>query len=368
MNKMEQNKIKFPINDGSDFVSELRSKVATYFQVHNLSKYGNLNLKIKSVIMLLVYTIPYILMITGTIESLSGVFLCWIIIGIGKAGVGMGVMHDANHRVWSGNQSVNKWMGKTLYLLGGFPINWMHQHNTMHHGFTNIEGYDEDINPGPYLRISPHKPQMKIYRFQHIYAWFLYGLMTLMWVTAKDFRQLRRYKRAGVALSTSKTYNQLLVILILSKILYYSVFILIPIIILPFAWYWIIVFFLCMHFTAGFILTTIFQTAHVVTDSEYPLPDENGNMENNWAIHQLLTTSDFAPKSKIVTWLIGGLNFQIEHHLFPNISHVHYPKIAGIVKEVAMKYGLPYHVQPGFITALSEHARMLKKLGRSSTI
>lgn len=365
---MEQNKIKFPIKDKAEFILELRAKVADYFKVNNISKYGNLNIRLKSVFVLLVYLVPFFLMITGIIGSFAGVFVCWIFIGIGKAGVGMGIMHDANHRTWSENQTVNKWMGKTMYMVGGFPYNWLHQHNTMHHGYTNIEGLDEDINPGPYIRISPHKPLLKIHKFQHIYAWFLYGLMTLMWVTTKDFMQLNRYKKEAVPLSTTKSYNQLLLILILSKILYYGVFIVLPIIFLPFAWYWIVIFFLTMHFTSGLILTTIFQTAHVVTTSEYPLPDKDGNMENNWAIHQLLTTSDFAPKNKILSWFIGGLNYQVEHHLFPNISHVHYPKISIIVKEVALKYGLPYYVQPGFVAAIGEHARMLKKLGRIRTI
>jgi linoleoyl-CoA desaturase len=134
--------------------------------------------------------------------------------------------------------------------------------------------------------------------------------------------------------------------------------------ILPFAWYWTPVFFLTMHFVSGFILTIIFQTAHVVPTSKYPLPGENSTMENNWAVHQVLTTSDFAPRNKVLSWLIGGLNYQVEHHLFPNISHVHYPDIAGLVKETAHKYGLPYHVQPGFLVALREHGRMLWKLGR----
>lgn len=365
---MDQNKIKFPVKDRQEFINELRTKVASYFQVNQLSKFGNTDLVIKSVFMFSVYIVPYFLFITGTVNSFAGVLICWVIIGLGKAGVGMGIMHDANHRTWSKNQTVNKWMSKTMYLLGGFPSNWQHQHNTMHHGYTNIEGMDEDINPGPYIRISPHKPLLKVHKFQFIYAWFLYGLMTLMWVTTKDFIQLNRYRKEAVPLSGSPSYARLFIILIFSKILYYSVFVVIPMLVLPFSWYLIIVFFLTMHFVTGFILTTIFQTAHVVTTSEFPLPDINGNMENNWAIHQLLTTSDFAPRNKVLSWLIGGLNYQIEHHLFPNISHVHYPKIAVIVKETARKYGLPYYVQPGLVSAVSEHTRMLKKLGMENSI
>jgi linoleoyl-CoA desaturase len=361
---MNQDKIKFPLKEKPEFISELREKVGSYFKTNNISKFGNTNLILKSVFMFSLYVIPYVLMITGIISSLGGVFACWAIIGLGKAGVGMGVMHDANHRTWSKNPTVNKWMSKTLYMLGGFPPTWQHQHNTLHHGYTNIEGVDEDINPGPYIRISPHKPLLKVHKFQFIYAWFLYGLMTLMWVTTKDFLQLNRYRKDKVPLSGSQTYFQLFIILILSKILYYGVFFVLPLMVLPFQWYFIVLFFLTMHFVTGFILTTIFQTAHVVTTSEYPLPDTEGNMENNWAIHQLLTTSDFAPKSRVLSWLIGGLNYQVEHHLFPNISHVHYPKISAIVRETALKYSLPYYVQPGFISAIGEHTRMLKKLGR----
>jgi linoleoyl-CoA desaturase len=234
----------------------------------------------------------------------------------------------------------------------------------MHHGFTNIEGHDEDIDPGPYLRFSPHKPLFKMHRYQHLYAWFMYGLMTLSWVINKDIFQLNRYRKEGVRLGSRWTYSQLFLFLIISKLIYYGAFIVVPILILPFAWYWIILFFVVMHFTCGFILTVIFQTAHVVPDAEFPMPDEKGLMENNWAVHQLFTTSDFAPKSRIFSWYIGGLNFQVEHHLFPNVSHVHYRKISGIVKSLAAKYGLPYHVQPGFVKAMGEHARMLKKLGR----
>ena len=314
--------------------------------------------------MLSVYIVPYILMISGIIESFTGVLICWIATGMGKAGVGMSIMHDANHFSYSKNKTVNRWMSKSMYLLGGFPKNWQYQHNTMHHGFPNIEGYDEDIDPGPFLRFSPHKPLHKIHRFQHIYAWFMYGLMTFSWVVSKDFEQLNGYRKSGVPLSSKTTYTQLFVYLIISKIIYYCIFIVIPILVLPFAWYWISLFFFIMHFVTGLILTIIFQTAHVVPTVDYPLPDSEGNMENSWAVHQLHTTSDFAPNNKILSWLIGGLNFQVEHHLFPNISHVHYPAISKLVREMAQKYGFPYHVQPGFIKAVGEHGRMLKKLGR----
>jgi linoleoyl-CoA desaturase len=305
-------------------------------------------------------------MLSGVIQSFTGVLFCWMIMGLGKAGIGMAVMHDANHKSYSSKRWVNRWMGNTLYLLGGSPVTWQYQHNTLHHGFTNIDGYDEDIDPGSVLRFSPHKPLLKIHKYQHIYAWFLYGLMTLVWVTNKDFKQLVQYKKEG-GLSSKLSTAHLWITLIVTKMLYYVAFLLIPMLVLPFAWYWVIVFFLVMHYISGFILTVIFQTAHVVPTSKYPLPDKNNSLDNNWAIHQISTTSDFAPKNRILSWFIGGLNYQVEHHLFPNISHVHYRKLSKLVQDTALKYNLPYHVQPTFFKALWEHGRMLKKLGRAKT-
>ena len=122
-----------------------------------------------------------------------------------------------------------------------------------------------------------------------------------------------------------------------------------------------------MHFTSGLILSTIFQTAHVVPTSQYPLPDTNNEISNNWAVHQLYTTSDFAPKSKVFSWLIGGLNYQVVHHLFPNISHVHYKNIVALVQETARKYQHPYHVNESFFKAVHQHLLMLKSLGKAES-
>lgn len=362
---MTTQKISYAAPNKNGFIKELKEEVAHYFKTQNKSKYGNLNLVLKTIFMFALYLAPYFLMMTGVIQSWGAVYACWILMGFGKAGVGMGVMHDANHRTYSKNKNVNKWMGRSLYLLGGFPATWQRQHNTHHHGFTNIDGKDEDINPANVLRFSPHKPLKKIHRHQHLYAWFFYGLMTLLWITSKDFKQLIQYKRKGYPLSHKQSFGQLMSILIISKVLYYIVFLVIPLMVLPFAWYWVVLFFLTMHFVSGLILGTVFQTAHVVTTSEFPEPDESGKLENTFAVHQLYNTADFAPKNKVLSWFIGGLNYQIEHHLFPGISHVHYPKIAGMVKATAQKYNLPYYVNPGFFKAVREHARMLKQLGRA---
>lgn len=351
-----------------DFLTELRSSVNEYFKNKNIEPYGNKSIFLKTIFMALLYFVPWVLMMSGVFSSVLPVLACWMLMGLGMAGVGMTTMHDANHGSFSKKKWVNKLFGNSLYLLGGFPPNWRHQHNTLHHGFTNIEGHDEDIAPPEILRLSPHRPLKKIHRYQHLYAWFLYSIMTISWIMFTDFKRLNRYRKEGVKFGGKRSYKSLMTDLVVSKLLYYALFLVLPVFTVPLAWYWTMVGFLLMHFTGGLVLASIFQTAHVVPTSEYPLPDEKGEMDNNWAAHQLYTTCNFAPKNRIFTWLVGGLNHQVEHHLFPNISHIHYRKIAGIVQEKAKKFGMPYHVNRSFLEAVVQHIKMLKMLGMNENL
>ena len=169
---MTKTKVKFSAQIKPEFINELRETVKAYFETNKISKYGNANMIAKTVFMVALYLAPYMLMVLGVITSLPWIFLCWIVMGIGMAGVGMAIMHDANHGSYSKNKTINMLLSKSLYLLGGFPPNWQHQHNTLHHGFTNIEGHDDDIAPIGFLRFSPHRPLLKIHKFQYLYAWF----------------------------------------------------------------------------------------------------------------------------------------------------------------------------------------------------
>jgi len=346
-----------------DFLVELRTSVDEYFKTNNIEPYGNSRIMVKTIFMSILYIAPLVLMISGVFTSVVAILASWFVMGLGMAGMGMATMHDANHGSFSKKKWVNKLFGNSLYLLGGYPPNWRYQHNTLHHGYPNVEGQDEDIAPPGILRLSPHRPLKKIHRYQHLYAWILYSLMTISWIITKDFRRMQKYKEMGVKLSGKRKYSHLMTELIISKIAYYLVFLVVPLLTLPVAWYWVVAGFLLKHFIAGLVLGAIFQTAHVVPTSEYPLPDENGEMDNNWAAHQLYTTCNFAPRNRVFTWLIGGLNHQVEHHLFPNISHIHYRNLAAIVQQKAKEFGMPYHVNKSFLGAVGQHARMLKLLG-----
>jgi len=361
---MDLTKVKFPKGMDTSFIDNLRVRVRDYFDEHQISRYGNAGMVWKTIFMLSLYFVPYGIMVSGLIQDLWMLLTGWILMGFGMAGIGLSIMHDANHRSYSSNQASNKIIGSVLNLVGGFAPNWQIQHNTLHHGFTNVDGYDEDIDPGNVLRLSPSKPRYRIHRYQHIYAWFLYGLMTITWVLDKDFGQLNRYRKEGLLKLLNKSYSRLLSELIISKVFYWVYVLVIPIIFLPVAWWWVLIMFFIMHFICGFTLTIIFQSAHVVPTSTYPKPDKEGILSDSWAIHQMLTTADFSPNSRIFSWYVGGLNYQIEHHLFPNICHVHYRKLSQIVKETAREFGIPYNVQPTFIRAVWSHGKMLKHLGR----
>jgi linoleoyl-CoA desaturase len=226
-----------------------------------------------------------------------------------------------------------------------------------------VHEHDEDIAPVGFLRFDPHSKKKAIHRLQFLYAWFFYGMMTLMWSTTKDFRQLKRYSQEGYLASSNTTYRREFAIIVISKLLYFA-YMLIPYFTIPgmtfLNWF---VGFLTLHYVAGFSLAVVFQVAHVTEDNEFPLPNE-GTLENNFLEHQLRTTTNFAMNNPVISYLVGGLNFQVEHHLFPGISHVHYPKIAKIVAATTDEFNMPYKYEKTFTAAVFEHTRMLYKLGK----
>lgn len=360
---MDYRTIKFSSNNDVEFFTTLRSRVKDYFKDNNITRYGNYKMVLKTIALIAMYFIPYFLMVFSVFDSLWIQAGLWILMGFGMAGIGFSVMHDANHGAYSKNSTVNKILGLFANILGASASNWKIQHNVLHHSYTNVSGVDEDISPGNIMRFSPHQKRFKAHRFQHIYAWFLYALMTLEWSTVKDFKDIFRYKKMGLTKKIDRNFSRLFSHLILSKVVYYTYVLVIPLIVTDTPWYFILLFYALMHFVAGFTLAAVFQPAHVIPSSEFPLPDKDGKMDNNWAVHQLLTTANFAPKNKLLSWYVGGLNYQIEHHLFPNVCHIHYKKLSKIVQKTAKEFNIPYTIQPTFTQALISHGKLLKDFG-----
>lgn len=351
-----------------DFVVTLNSRVNDYFKLHNITRHANREMVIKTIVMFSLYVIPYLLIVTSLVTGSGWRALLTVIMGLGLAGIGLSVMHDANHGAYSNKAWLNTLIGYSINFVGATAFNWKIQHNVLHHTYTNIHQEDEDISPRGVLRLNPHSDWNHMHRYQFIYAWFLYGLMTLVWMITKDFIRLARYQRNGLVKKHKANLIREWAILIGTKLFYFLYIIIIPLVVTDLLWWEVLIGFLIMHYLAGFLLAIIFQPAHVMEGTHFPLPDKNNALENNWAVHQLLTTTNFANTSVWFSWYVGGLNFQIEHHLFPNICHVHYRKISGIVKTTTKEFGLPYQSSRTFMDALAGHARQLKILGRKPTV
>ena len=354
--------VRFNPQDRPEFYKELRKRVNAHFQENNISRHGDTSMVVKTVFMVCLYTFPLIALISGLVTTFPVMMAMWVLMGLGMAGIGLAVMHDANHGAYSKNPRVNKAVGRLLVLVGGYPPNWKIQHNVLHHSFTNVQGYDEDIETGS-MRFSPEQPRRAIFRFQAYYATFLYGLMTIYWFVAKDFVQLFRYNKMGLLETQGLTFWQAMGHILFQKTLYTIFVIVLPLQVIDLPWWQVMIGFGTMHFICGVFLAYIFQPAHVLEETSFFSPDEESSVENSWAIHQLKTTANFANDSKLLSWFVGGLNFQIEHHLFPNICHVHYKQLSPIVKQVATEYGIPYHQHKTFFAALKSHFSLLHDFG-----
>lgn len=363
MSKLEI--VRFAPKNGEGFFDTLKKEIDNFFKEKNIAPTGNPKLWWKTVAMCSLFFVPITLIITGVAAGSTALFfLLWFLTGMGMIGVGCAVHHDSNHGSYSNNKTVNKIIGDIVNVVGGYDVTWRIQHNILHHTYTNIEGLDEDIDAGGLLRFSPHSKKHALHRYQHIYGWFLYCLLTLQWVTYKDYRLLFIYEKKGLLKKEKISLNKALLELSIYKVIYFVYMLVLPIMFSGMSWQLVVLGFLLLHFVAGLGLSCIFQLAHVLESSEFPLPTDDRKMENSWAIHQMLNTANFSPRSKWMHWFVGGLNYQVEHHLFPHISHVHYPEISKIVKSTAEQYGVPYKVMPTFMNALAEHWRMLKKMGQ----
>lgn len=356
--------VRFAANSNSEFGATVKKRVNDYFKSNNITQQGDYRIWIKVFVMPLTFIGSFVFLVTNSfMDNMLLFYGLWILMGIGIAGSGLGVMHDAFHGALSRNKKLNNFIGSLIMsLAGGAVINWKIQHNVLHHTYPNIDEYDDDIDVTGLLKLSPHQPMKRGFKFQVFYAWFLYGMMTLSWATFKDFKQLLKYERQGLVKKQGTTYKKELLKLIFLKIAYLFVFVALPIAVIDVTWWHAVLGWLSMHFVAGLILGCVFLPAHVVPSSDFPKPNEHNVVENDFLIHQLQTTSNFAQKKPIFSWYVGGLNFQIEHHLFPTISHVHLKKISKIVKATAKEFGLPYHSQPTFLGAVLSHAKMLKKM------
>jgi linoleoyl-CoA desaturase len=339
--------------------TDLKKRVQEYFDERGISSTGNPKLFTKAISLVIGFVLIYIQLLAWTPVWYFALLEC-IVLGGFVAAIGFNVMHDGSHGSFSKNRIVNRVAASSISLLGANHFMWNMKHNMIHHTFTNIDGVDDDIEIGVLMRMAPTQKRYKMHKFQHFYFWFLYMLLYVFWIFFTDYKKYFSQKIGSVPLKKMSTADHIEFWGV--KVYHAAVFIVIPI--LAVGWLSWLVGFLVMALVAGFVLSIVFQLAHTVEHTEFPTANVDTNkLPDEFAAHQIKTTANFATRNKLVSWLVGGLNFQIEHHLFPKISHVHYPAISEIVRNVCREYQLQYIEYPTMRKAVWAHVRFLKEMG-----
>jgi linoleoyl-CoA desaturase len=358
---MTTSKVVFEKKDPSNYFPTLRKRVQDYFTERNLSKHADWRMILKTVFILSVFASCYIVLLLEVFSPLVMLAIC-LLMGVFTAMIGLNIGHDAIHGAYSGNSKINRAMGLWFNIVGANDHVWRIKHNVLHHTYTNIPGHDDDINQPNLMRLSPVQKLKWYHRFQYIYLFFVYPLATLSWVFFQDFTKF--FTRKLGAYDNSRYPRKEILRLFLFKAIYYVLFLVLPLTLISLPWYQVLLGFAVFHFAQGLMLTIVFQMAHLVEGVEFPIPDANGHISRSWAAHQMYTTANFSNRSRLTTFMVGALNFQIEHHLFPYVCHVHYPAIAPIVRKTAAEFGLPYVENPNLWSALRSHVRFLRKMGK----
>jgi len=343
------------------FHSDLKTKISEYFLEVGQSTTGNYKLFLKAVILMVTFILVYIHLVFFT-PVVFWQILESVLLGGLVAAIGFNVMHDGAHGSFSKYKWVNKLAAFSLNILGGNSFMWNMKHNVIHHAYTNVDGIDDDIDIQPWLRMSSTQKKYKMHKYQHLYFWILYSLLYIFWIFVFDYKKYFKGKVGNMPVK-KMTLNDHFIFWGF-KAVHLFLFVGLPIYMLGLeSW---LISFIIFSLVAGFVLSIVFQLAHTVEHTAFPVADSaTGKMEDEWAIHQIKTTANFATKNKIITWLVGGLNFQIEHHLFPKISHVHYPAIRKIIKKACEDRGLPYIEYRKLWSAIVSHVTFLRQMGRA---
>ena len=342
------------------FFQSLKAEVDQYFIERGVKKTGNWKLYTKTLILIPLAITFYTLLLTIKPSLPVGILLSSGL-GLALSGIGFNIMHDACHGSYSAKKWVNELLGLTLNALGGNAFIWKQKHNIIHHTYTNIDGIDDDIAKSPVIRQCHTQVWKPAHRIQHIYLWLVYALSSFLWVFVIDMVKYTQKKIYTTELNKMDSKEHF--IFWASKGLYVLFYIAIPVYFVGWAAWG--VGFLFMHIALGMSLSVVFQLAHVVEETEFEAVGADDKIiENEWAIHQIKTTANFARDNKVISWFVGGLNYQVEHHLFSRISHVHYPEISRIVERKCKEFNIQYHSMPTMGAAIASHYRFMKLLGQ----
>jgi linoleoyl-CoA desaturase len=354
--------------NGSDrFMRELRRRVDAYFKRTGRPRRDCPQMYFKTATILAWFVGAYILLLFVA-TSWWTILPLAVVLGLAMAAIGFNVQHDGSHKGYSDRQWINKTMSLTLDLIGGSSYLWNWKHNAIHHTYPNVDGQDDDINIGWLGRLSPQQPRYKFHRFQGIYLWLLYGFLAIKWHLVDDFSNIATGRIGSHKIPRPKGMD--LLTFIAGKAVFFSLAFVIPMLLHP--WWAVLAVYAMAAFTCGVVLSVVFQLAHCVEEAEFPMAvrseDGQSRLQTEWAVHQVQTTVDFARDNRVLGWFVGGLNFQVEHHLFHKICHIHYPALSKVVEEACREFGIRYAAHRTFFAALASHYHWLKLMGRPAAL
>jgi len=344
------------------FQLELRRRVDEYFRTTGRRQRDCWQMYLKAAIVMASLAIPYWLLVFAAHAWWQSVPLA-VLIGFAAAGIGFNIQHDGGHHAYSDRRWINKLMAMTLDFIGGSSYLWHWKHGVIHHTYVNVTGHDSDLNLGIFGRVTPHQRRFAFHRWQHLYLWPLYGCLAIRWQLIDDFRRLIAGRIGSHRIRRPRGTD--LVILVAGKATFFAWAFGVPLLFHPVSA--VLVHYAIAALVLGTTLSVVFQVAHCVEEAAFP-PASAGTrrIERAWAIHQVETAVDFARPSRIAAWLLGGLNFQIEHHLFPRISHVNYPAISTVMEQTCRDFGVVYTEHQSFWHGVTAHFRWLRRMGMPS--
>jgi linoleoyl-CoA desaturase len=345
---------------GGAFLDDTRREVAEYLAENGVDAAGRRRLYAKGIVASVLMVGSWTVLMFASPGSVYLGVVSYLGLLLGTMLVAFCVMHDANHGAYFRSRRLNHLLGWTADVaLGISSYAWRVKHNVAHHTYTNVDGYDADITQVPFARFMPVQPRRPWYRFQHVYIWPLYCLMVFRWQTAGDIAALRRGSIGQSALRMPRGWD--LVGLLAGKAIFVTWAIVVPLLVFP--WWLAVAGYVVFAMTLGLVTATTFQLAHCVEEATFAAPSDLVAQRRVWAVHEVETTVDFCPHNRVLTWALGGLNYQIEHHLFPRVPHTHYPRIAEIVARNCSLHGIRHTSQPTLRAALRSHHRHLRTLG-----
>lgn len=348
-------KPSFPKNADTDLFQQLRKEVnATVSRLEPKRRPG---IVLKAILFPSLYVIAYVSALVWATNT-TVYYACFFAMGVLLVLNFLNLIHEAVHHTLFKNKRVNNWYVHFFDLMGANSYIWKIRHIRLHHNYPNVMGWDSDFEQSPLARVFPHAPFSKINKYQHIYLPLFYPLYLINWLLVRDFKDFfNKKKLVWKVIDEIPTIEYVKLFLFKGVFIFYTM--ILPALLFNISWGQAIGAFFIMMFTASIVSLLVLLSPHASTESDFPMPDEGGQMPTAWFRHQLSCTNDVKEDNWFIRFFMGCFNYHIAHHLFPAVNHVYYPEVTQLIRNFAAKNNLPYRQFP-LAESLRNHYRLLR--------